>query len=148
MIISLINVEDLTDRRLKYEFKYIMKIVKKAKEEFKQRGSHSFVNSDNFPLGYVTGMACEIFFFNKLKYIYRRHNELLLELGERKLISEDKLKSKIVNMKRKRKSTPEHMWNDYNPSDLDMRKSIYDVINNRNKTKYNRKIKEIYSKYL
>lgn len=148
MIISLINPEDLSDKRLKTEFKYILPLIKKAKAEFRCRGYHSFVNSDNFPLGYVTGMGSDNFFFNKIKYLYRRYNDILLELGERELLSDDKLKRKVINLSKKRKLVPEHMWGSYTPTNLDIQKSVHHVIQERNKKKYTRQMKETYSKYL
>ena len=131
MPINLVAPDRMSDAQVANEYTELTKICKLAKDEFIERGAkNSFVNSKQFPTSYpVYGMNYH-FFYDKLKYICKRINAVINEIIEREL---DITHISPIKFKKIKKNLPEHLWNDFVPTETDMEKSNFHIIHNAKK---------------
>ena len=105
--VNLIEADRICDQQLKAEYKLIKKIIKLARIEFSNHGRFSFFYSKNFPKTYCTGGLHNCFFFDKMKFICKRFNEVLAEIKERDLFEP---KSKEIDLDKKSKTFHDRDW--------------------------------------
>jgi len=135
MTVSLVEPDRMSDVQIIKEYKAILKSLKLIKSDIKNK--YDFSKSVNFPKQYVIFGMNSIFFYDKIKYLYKRINKVIAEIFERGL----KYKKLVTpyKFKKVKKLFPECLWNDFRPSESDMEISELHVIINakmKNKIKW------------
>jgi deoxyribonuclease (pyrimidine dimer) len=81
--INCISISDLTNKHLLAEYKEITRPFNKVLNRINKYGVDKALDDVDIPTSYVLGKGHESFFFNKLKWLLHRYQDLGYELVER-----------------------------------------------------------------
>lgn len=111
--INCVPVEELHSKHLVAEYREVMRVRDLSKKWWDRTGG----DDDEIPESYCMGKGHVKFFYNKMKYIYKRFASLVVEMHKRDFNPDPEL---ITSFYESQVEVPDELWNDWEPNGADI----------------------------